>query len=140
MRSLRGVAALAAGLVLGSMPWWWYAAHGLAGGGAHANHEPRHGGELAMAGDHHVELVRRGGRLELYVSDAWRRPLRPRDAHVVVDTTTRVPLRWDAVRSVGAVADRARTIEAVVTLHDGGRLAVTFEEAGEPGDARRVAR
>ena len=35
-----------------------------------------------MIGDHHVELRRSGGVVELFVSDATRRPVRPRAAYL----------------------------------------------------------
>lgn len=133
------VAAVAAGLLLGSMPWWRYAVHGVAGA-PHANHEPRHGGDLGMAGEHHVELVRRAEGLEVHVSDAWRRPVRPRDVQVVLDGAARMSLRWDGRRSVGPDAGGAREIETVVTLDDGARLAVTFAASDPPDDPGRPAR
>lgn len=42
----------------------------------HMDHNPRHGGQFAMQGDYHLELVTRpDGRIELYVYDAWTEPL-----------------------------------------------------------------
>lgn len=42
----------------------------------HMDHRPRHGGQFAMQGDYHLELVARpDGRLDLYVYDAWTKPL-----------------------------------------------------------------
>lgn len=123
--TLRSTAALAAGLFLGALPFLRYAPVGGAGL-PHANHAPRHGGRLVMTGDHHLELVRRAGRIEAFASDAWRRPLHPREGFVVFDDAARAPLRWQGRRLVADDHPAAREIEAVVVLPDGTRLAARF--------------
>src|SRR5262249_1388397 len=55
-----------------------HSGHGYAGSdaGPPTDHSPKHGGMLGMQGDRHVELVeRRGGEIEVYVYDAWTRPI-----------------------------------------------------------------
>lgn len=47
-----------------------------AGGGAHADHAPRHGGVLMMNGDLHYEVVVDfKGKFAIYFSDAHRKPI-----------------------------------------------------------------
>jgi len=129
MTLARAIAALAAGLVLGALPFWRYAPLGTSSA-PHADHEPRHGGTLGMAGDHHVELLRAAGRVEAWVSDARRRPVRPAAAWVVFDGSVRVPLAWEGDRFVGSDRDAARLVEVVASLPDGAQLAVGFEPGG----------
>jgi len=130
MTLARGGAALAAGLVLGALPFWRYAP--LAGWSVpHADHEPHHGGQLGMVGDHHVEIVRRGGRVEAWVSDAWRRPVRPSAAWAVFDGSARVPLGPEGDRLVGSDVRAGGAVEVVAMLADGTRLVIAFESAAE---------
>jgi len=50
--------------------------HGDGSPQAHADHSPKHGGLFGMQGDHHVELVvRPGGTIEVYLYDAYTKPL-----------------------------------------------------------------
>jgi hypothetical protein len=123
--ALRHAAALAAGLALAALPFLRYA-H-LGGPGApHADHAPRHGGRLVMTGDHHLEIVRRAGRVEIFASDARRRPLHPRAGTVVFDAARRAPLRWRDRRLVADDDPAARELEAFVVLPDGTRLAARW--------------
>jgi hypothetical protein len=118
--------AIVAGLLLGTMPMWRYAHFG-GSVESHMDHEPRHGGQLGMVGDAHVEMVRRLGKVQVYVSDAWRQPLAAADAWAVFDRSTKSPLQWDGHRFVGDDEPAAREIEAVVMLADGRRLAISFD-------------
>src|SRR5262249_27859210 len=44
-------------------------------------HKPRHGGVVTMVGDDHVEIVvRKDGTIQLFVSDAVRKPIAPAEA------------------------------------------------------------
>lgn len=54
--------------------------HGAAMEGAHQDHNARYGGLLTMEGDNHVEVVvGADGAIDIYVSDAVRKPISPRD-------------------------------------------------------------
>lgn len=45
-------------------------------GAAHTDHSPKHGGQFAMQGDHHLEFVTAAdGRMSVYVYDAWTKPM-----------------------------------------------------------------
>ncbi len=118
------VAALA-GLFLATLPFWRYLPLGGAVG-AHMDHEPRHGGQLGMVGDHHIEVVRRRGLVEVFVSDASRRPVQPRSGRVIFDSTATEPLAWKNHRLIAG--DRFATeIEAQVVLPDGQNAAISFD-------------
>ena len=93
---------------------------------AHADHEPRHGGQLGMVGDHHVEVVRRRGEVQVFVSDAWRRPVQPTSGTVTFDGGTSQPLAWRNHRLVASDHDPARTIGIEVAIRDGTRVATSF--------------
>jgi hypothetical protein len=117
--------AIAAGLVLSTLPFLRYVhlGHSVL---PHADHAPRHGGQLRMVGDYHVELLRGGGRVEVFVSDARRRPLEPDRAWVTFGAGAPQVLAWDGHRFVGPDAPDARELEVVAVLSDGTRLALRF--------------
>jgi hypothetical protein len=79
-----------------------------------------------MVGDHHVEVRRRNGLVEAFVSDATRRPVQPRAGWVVFDRTRREPLRWNGHHLIGPDRREARDTEVIV-LVDGNRLALSFD-------------
>jgi hypothetical protein len=121
----RSGAAVAAGLLLATLPFWRYAPF-ASGRGPHTDHAPRHGGLLGMSGDHHLELICRAGDVHVFVSDAWRRPVRPQAAWIVFDASRTEPLRWAGDRLVGACDDGAREANAVALLEDGTRVSILF--------------
>lgn len=102
MRPLPPAVALAAGAVLFALPFLQSGldeGHGAAG---HMDHEPHHGGSLVMLGNHHLEVVDAGGRVELYLSDASRRPERETFATVAFDDGAPRALEWAGYRLVAA--------------------------------------
>ncbi|MFN2377317.1 MAG: hypothetical protein ABR538_12325 [Candidatus Binatia bacterium] len=94
--------ALTAGVILFMLPFLQSGLFGSQahGGAPHMNHEPRHGGRLLMLGDRHLEIVEEGTSLELYVSDAERRPLKALAASIAFDDGERQPLLWSGYRLV----------------------------------------
>jgi hypothetical protein len=122
----RVLGAVAAGLLLATLPFLHYA-HLGGHGEAHADHEPRHGGQLGMVGDHHVEVVRHRGEMWVFVSDAWRRPLQPAQGWVTFDGTAAMPLEWRNHRFAGPDQPGARTIGVEAIMVGGTRLRTTFD-------------
>ncbi len=95
-------AAAVVGLGLFAMPFLQY---GLGGGhahgaGPHSDHGARHGGHLVMLRDYHLELVEHSDFVELYLSDALRRPLRPMSCSVAFDGGPFTPCDWHSYRSI----------------------------------------
>jgi len=94
--------AAAVGFILFAMPFLLY---GLGGGhthgdGPHSDHGARHGGQVLMVSDYHLELVEHPDSVELYLSDAFRRPLRPASCSVEFDGRRTAICEWRSHRSV----------------------------------------
>ena len=122
MTPLRLGLAVGAGLALGALPFLRYAHLGH-DAVPHANHAARHGGELVMVGDHHLEVVRQRGRVEVYASDAIRQPLRPRRGEITFEgDAAPVELVWEGHRLTGPDRANARAYRLLVVLDDGTRL------------------
>ena len=131
MKAARIALAVLAGVAVASLSFWHYAAPpgspvSHADADAHGDHEPWYGGQLGMVGDDHIELVRSERGTEVYVSDAWRRPIRPGSAWVVVDGGPRIDLdpEDDAAVSETQLQGNEATVTAV--LPDGRRLEISF--------------
>lgn len=123
---LRLTVAAAAGLLLATLPFLRYVHFGPPHE-PHADHEPRHGGQLGMSGDHHLEIVRRSGRLEIFVSDARRRIVDAAGGRIAFDGGEEVILEKRGGRFVTADRPAARRVGVVVLLEDGTRVEVDFE-------------
>jgi hypothetical protein len=132
MNRVRLGLSVVAGLLLASVPFVRYTNLGHRGA-AHADHAPRHGGQVGMAGDFHIEVRRDRDTIEAFVSDAWRRPVRPREGWVVFDRNGAViPLAWKGHRLIAPDMAAAREIQAVVVLSDGTRLSIDFDFSSSP--------
>lgn len=118
--------AVTTGVVLATLPFLHFT-HLGEHAEAHTDHEPRHGGQLGMVGDHHIELVRRRGEVQVFVSDAWRRPVQPSSGSVTFDGGAPQPLAWRNHRLVGADQSTARTIAVEVAVVDDQRIATSFD-------------
>jgi hypothetical protein len=72
--------------------------------------------------------VRRDGRVEVYPSDAYRRPLRASGGRVEFGDGTSAALTWADARLVAPDAPAARTLTCTVFLDDGRapRMSVDF--------------
>ncbi len=122
------VAATVLGLGLFVMPFLRY---GLGGGhshaaGPHSDHGARHGGHLVMLHDYHLELVEQQDAVELYLSDAFRRPLRPASCEANFDNHPPTPCEWRSHRSVVAKPIDAKSGVYQVWVDDGAPLMLKF--------------
>jgi hypothetical protein len=127
---VRSVGFVCAGLVLFALPFLSLGVGSREhdGLGAHLDHWPRHGGQLMMVGDHHLEIVDAAPAIAVYASDARRWPLTPVAGRVGLDGAAPRPLIRDGDRLV-AVADEWRTAVVEVTLTGGEVLAVNIARA-----------
>lgn len=127
--ALRTAGAIVLGAVLALLPFARYAFHpGHAG--AHADHQPRHGGVLGMAGDLHLELVRAEDKLAVYPTDAYRRPVHLARGHVMFDDGPPVPLVRHAGRWTAQFGGACETVTCTATLPDGAVVELTFDCRG----------
>jgi hypothetical protein len=130
---MRTGVAVIAGAVLFTLPFQLYLhgdTHHGAGADPHSDHDARHGGTVVMIDDHHLEIVASAGQVEVYVSDALRRPLRPSDGKVTFDNGTSATLAWRSYRLVGAAPAGFRSGEYEVALADGTVLAIEMPRVG----------
>jgi hypothetical protein len=137
---MKTVFAFAAGCALFALP---FLQSGLAEShshapGPHMDHDARHGGSLLMVGDFHVEVVESDRAIELYVSDAERRPLRPRSADATYDGRREGDVRWDSYRLVAPRPPAYRTAEYRIVV-DGAAPIVFGWRAGSAGFAGRTS-
>lgn len=130
------IGALATGAMLFALPFFQ---SGLGethshGPGPHMNHEPRHGGYLVMIGDFHLEVVETQRTLELYVSDAERRPVRAAAASVVFDGDSHQNFPWSGYRLVAPRPERFDWADCRIEIV--GQVPLTIRlPAGGPGEA-----
>jgi len=99
-------------------------------GALHMDHAARHGGTLRMLGNYHLEVVERDQTVELYVSDAERRPLRPRDATIAFDDSAAQPLAWSSYRLVAARPAHYDWADYRVNLSDAPLLTIRLPAEG----------
>ena len=121
-------AAVVVGLVLFAMPFLQY---GLGGGhthagGPHSDHGARHGGHLVMLHDYHLELVEHRDSVELYLSDSFRRPLKPASCTVAYDGRPRTLCEWRGHRSVVSKPIDAQSGLYQLSVGDGEPLTLKF--------------
>ena len=126
MSTLQLASAVALGLVLATTPFLRYASGEHVHGKPHMDHSPHHGGQLGMTGDHHIEIVRRDGRIEIFVSDAHRRPVATKGGRLTFEGDKVVVLDRAEGKLVCADMADAREVEVEATLVDGTTLAVGF--------------
>jgi hypothetical protein len=117
--------ATVCGLLLFALPFF-QSGFGDAGthGSVHMDHEPHHGGRLLMLGNHHLEILERPGRLELFVSDAARRPLRPDQATVAFDAEPPAIFEWSSYRMVVAKPHAYQWADYRIALAEGPPLTI----------------
>ena len=128
IEQLRTIGAIALGLVLASFPFVMFgvASGHTHGAGAHMDHLPRFGGQLGMVGDHHLELVRKDGRVLVYASDAARRPLRALRGSVRFDDGAERELVAKRFKLEGPDDPSADEATCSVWLVDGAHLQLSF--------------
>jgi hypothetical protein len=124
--------AFLAGLLLFALPFFQSglgdaSPHGDAG---HMDHAPHHGGSLLMLGEHHLEVVDRDGNLEVYLSDAARRPVRTTFATIAFDDGEAGELAWKGYRLVAAKPALYRTAEYRLGVAGAAPLVIRLPAAG----------
>lgn len=118
------VGAALLGLALGVAPVLRYR-YGAPHPTGHMDHGARHGGVLGMVGDHHIEVARDAGRVHVYVSDAYRRPVEPRGGRLQFEGGGDVPLTPDGVRLSAPDDPRFDTVTCAIELAGGAVLEMT---------------
>jgi len=135
MSPVRLLGAIALGCFLAAVPFLRYRV-GSPHPTRHSDHGARHGGVLGMVGDLHLEVVRRGGHVEVYLSDAYRRPLEAARGKIAFDDGRTAPLVWEGTRLVGADDVASTELTCTVLLEDGRSLEMSVD--AEPSSPPRV--
>jgi hypothetical protein len=92
----------------------------------HGDHDAHHGGQLGMAGDHHLEFVRRGRSIEIYVSDARRNPLTALRGTLDYGDGIARKLLWDETFLRGPYVHGAESVNTLVNLENGEEVEIEF--------------
>jgi len=119
--------AVIAGAILFTLPFQMYGRGGAHHGGhsePHGDHAARHGGTLVMVDDYHLEIVERDTSVEVYVTDALRRPVQPIGGSVVFDDAARAALTWSGYRLVANTLTPFAWGDYEVQLDGGSVLAI----------------
>lgn len=122
------VAATVVGLALGAMPFVRYGYGGAHAhdAGPHMDHGARHGGNLLMLRDYHLEIVEREDEVELYLSDERRRPLKPSSCMVSFGDESPTECDWRSYRSVVLRPSSAQTGLYRLTVDEAQPLVVRY--------------
>jgi len=126
MTGVRLLGAIALGCFLAAVPFLRYR-FGSPHPTAHSDHGAQHGGVLGMVGDLHLEVVRRDGHVEIYLSDAYRRPLAAARGEIAFDDGSTAALVWEETHLVGADAAASAELKCTVFLEDGRALEMSVE-------------
>lgn len=130
--TLRRAGAVAVGLALGAT---WFVRYGAGGahGDAHQDHTAHHGGIVGMVGDVHMEIVRADDALSVYLSDAYRRPLRARGGTAAFEHGPTISLTWNGA-SLSA-PDVPQSVFVTCTAHLANGTTVEMSVALEPAES-----
>ena len=125
---MRYLGAVLLGMVLFTFPFVRYGFGGdhAHAAGPHMDHGPRHGGHLVMLRNAHVELIDNRDHVEVYLSDAKRRPVRPTSCEAAFDGAAPQPCEWRRYRSVVAKPKSALVGRYAITTNDGSRLELKY--------------
>jgi hypothetical protein len=135
------VAAVISGAILFTLPFQLYLFAGSHHGDRtqpHTDHDPHHGGTVVMVDDHHLEIVETDGRVEVYVTDALRRPVQPTDGDVSFDDGATAALVWNAYRLVAQTPRTFTWGDYGVRLKDGTVLAIRVPAGPSGGVAPKL--
>lgn len=123
--------ALLAGTLLFTLPFLQMGVgEDHADGSLHMDHRAHHGGSLLMLGNHHLEVVEGEQTVELYVSDAARRPLRAVSATIMYDGGPEQPLEWSGYRLVARKPTHYDWADYRVVLPDAPPLSIRLPARG----------
>lgn len=96
----------------------------------HGDHTAHHGGQLGMAGDYHLEFVRRDRNVEIYPSDAVRKPLAAVGGSLDYGDGIARKLRPRDGFLEGPYVAGSEFVNAVVELENGDRVEIEFWFSG----------
>lgn len=136
---MRTTTAVLVGAVLFTLPFQLYLHGGSHHDGRdapHTDHDARHGGTLIMVDDHHLEVVAADGRVEVYVTDALRRPVQPSGGSALFDDGTATTFAWQSYRLVAETPRGFVWADYEIRLEDGAVLAIRVP--APDGEAQRV--
>ena len=125
MSTAHWAGSIALGLALFAVPFLRYAHPGGAIA-PHTDHRPRNGGVLQMIGDYHLEVRRRMGQVEVFVSDANRTPVRARSGWLSVGGAPRERLHPGRDRLTAPDPSPHADLRVEVELEDASVLVWDF--------------
>ena len=123
--------AVALGLLLATFPFLHriigtLVPHAATHAKMHGDHDAHHGGQLGMAGDHHLVFVRHANSVEIYVSDARRNPLTALRGTLDYGDGIARKLRWNETFLRGPYVRGAESVNTIVVLENGKEVEIEF--------------